>query len=883
MNRQNESMNRAELLNRAIEAVRADGPDSEAVAASAARISERLGLDLRAESAVEQIRSCEDVRHLLPAYREGSLPEARALLVKAHLSDCGGCLRYFRQGSKGATVDWSAPAATRKPRAARSSRPALGWALAFSFALAVCSFFIYRTWWQVPPGVRAEVASIDGSAYLILNGNDRKLNAGDALHEGDRVRTTGASRAVIRLADGSTVEVNERTALEVGARGHDMTVSLDGGDVIVQAAKRTSGHLYVKTPDCRVAVTGTVFTVNAGLKGSRVAVLQGAVQVTHSGIHSMLKPGDQITTSDNLAPEPLEEQVSWSPDRQKYIGILAQLALLEHKISQIPFPGPRYSSDLLPRMPQDTLLYISIPNLGEFLTQANKIFHDQLSQSQELEQWWQKGHNNTQELDSVVEKIHDISTYLGDEAVVVAVKETSHPGFAVLADVQKSGLADLLKQQATAEGAADKFIVLDEQALASLTPGADTHSVYALVRPSEVVFSNDVALLKQLNGQLDGGATGFAGSDFGKQIAAAYDRGAGIILAADLHEMMANAQAHPAVYSGKHGMAGPSGMHVVAAKSGIEDLRYLIAEHREINGAPQNHLNLQFSGARQRIASWLAAPAPIGSLDFVSTNAAIAVAGLTKDPKAIADDLIAMTANGAGNSGFDEANSKLGINVREDLIANLGGDFLVSLDGPVLPTPSWKAVIEVNNSNQLEFALEHLVQAINSQQNDVQDRKGGAHKVAIDPSDASGQRFYAVRDVTSGTVVANYTFSDGYMIIAPTRALLMDALKTHESGTSLGRSASFRALLPKDENENYSAVAYQNLSPVLSPLLQQFSGESADALRKLAADARPTAICAFGKESRIEVASDSRLFGFDFLTLGALLDRNKPGHDIVRQ
>jgi hypothetical protein len=110
----------------------------------------------------------------------------------------------------------------------------------------------------------------------------------------------------------------------------------------------------------------------------------------------------------------------------------------------------------------------------------------------------------------------------------------------------------------------------------------------------------------------------------------------------------------------------------------------------------------------------------------------------------------------------------------------------------------------------------------------------------------------------------------------------MDSLKTHDNGSSLGRSAAFRALLPKDENENYSAVAYQNLSPVLNPILQQFSGGSADAIRKLAADARPTAICAFGRESRIEVASDSRLFGFDFLTLGALIG-NKSGHNIVRQ
>ena len=109
------------------------------------------------------------------------------------------------------------------------------------------------------------------------------------------------------------------------------------------------------------------------------------------------------------------------------------------------------------------------------------------------------------------------------------------------------------------------------------------------------------------------------------------------------------------------------------------------------------------------------------------------------------------------------------------------------------------------------------------------------------------------------------------MIVAPTRALLMDALHAHATGDTLGHSASFKALLPVDQNENYSAVAYQNLGPVLTPLLSQMSGESADALKKLASDAHPTAICAWGKDAGIEVASNSNLFGFDFLTLGNLL------------
>jgi hypothetical protein len=110
----------------------------------------------------------------------------------------------------------------------------------------------------------------------------------------------------------------------------------------------------------------------------------------------------------------------------------------------------------------------------------------------------------------------------------------------------------------------------------------------------------------------------------------------------------------------------------------------------------------------------------------------------------------------------------------------------------------------------------------------------------------------------------------------------MDALQIRASGNSLARSPSFRAMLPHDQNENYSAIAYQNLSPVLTPLLSQFSGNSADAIRKLAADSRPTVICAWGKDSRIEAASDSRLFGFDFLTLGAILNsRNKSAGQFV--
>ncbi len=836
------------LLENATKAMREAEPEASQISAAAEKVAGKLGITFAESAAIE---SCEDVRSLFSAYRAGTLAENRALLVKAHLRECGVCLRRFHSGS--GAVDWSTPKAM--PARARVQPWKLGWAMAASLAVAATGLFVYRTYWQIPPGVRAEVQSIDGSASLITDNGDRLLAAGTELKEGDELRTSGGSHAVLRLADGSTVEMNERSAVSVGARGRNMTVDLDQGAVIVRAAHRTAGHLYVKTDDCSVAVTGTVFSVNAGIKGSRVAVLQGAVEVAHAGVKSTIHAGDEYTTSQNLAPEPVSEQVAWSPNRDQYIELLAQFSTLQHRIGQIPIPQ-RYGSDLLDRVPAETQLYVSIPNLGDFVSQAKTIFEDQLKQSAVLQQWWSRGNQDkTAEMDALVNKVHDVSSYLGDEMVIVALKQQTGNGFAVVADVQRSGLADLLKQE-FAKGAPGMLTVLDESALSGATADKKGNGAYALVREKEVVFSNSIDTLKTIDAQLNAGSSGFAASDFGQRIKAAYNRGAGVILAANLQEMLAGTESHGA----KKGEA-------FLEKSGMSGVRYLIAEHRESNGTPENHLNLQFSGQRQRVASWLGSPAPMGSLDFVSPNAALAVAGVSKDPAAIVDDLMAMMSEGKnGADQLNKAQAELGIDIRNDLAGNLGGEYLFALDGPVLPTPSWKAVIEVRDSARFEATLERLVQGVNAH---VQGQ--GGHGMTIEPSQAGGQTFYSVHNTATSAVVAEYTYADGYMIVAPTRALLMDALRAHSTGDTLGHSASFKALLPVDQNENYSAVAYQNLGPVLTPLLSHMSGESAEALKKLASDAHPTAICAWGKDAGIEVASNSNMFGFDFLTLGSLL------------
>jgi hypothetical protein len=888
-----DAMDQDELrLDAAVESMRGDVGEA-ALTAAAGRLAEKLGLGNEAGMSTMKsvaIESCEDVQSLLADYRAGKLSPAQALLIDGHLGECGACLRLSRAeaGTGSNVVDWYRPELmkSKKKLAPERARWISGVGLAACLLLGVGGFFGYRAWWQVPPGVRAEVISIDGSAYRISDAGDRILAPGDSLAEGEQVRTSGGGHAVLRLSDGSTVEMNERSVLGVGARGHNMTVALDNGAVIVQAAKRTSGHLYVKTPDCRVAVTGTVFSVNSGIKGSRVAVLQGAVDVDHAGAEAHVLAGDSMTTNENLAKAPVGEQIAWSHDRDKYLPLLAQFSVLQQKIEAIPFPRPRYTSDLLTRVPANTMLYVSIPNLGDFLSQANTIFQDQLKQSPVLQQWWASGDghggngHNTAELDALVNKVHEGSQYLGEEVVVVGMKEGDRPAFAITADLVKSGFGEFLKSQMQASNGGSGLVVLDEASLktASLT-GQSGNTAYALIREHEVVFSNSLAMLQQMDAQLNVASSGFATGDFGKQISAAYGRGAGVILAADLHSMvMEHAKQMDA-----SGQTGDS-RNQAFANSGLDGVEYLIAEHRELNGTPENHLNVQFSGTRQKVASWLAAPASMGSLQFVTPNASIAVTVLSKDPKAIADDILAMTAmkNAYGDpgtaesrgdwKGADDQKTAMLTAFRDEIIGNLGGEFLVSLDGPVLPTPAWKAVIEVKDGDALEQTMESLSKAIREQAH-------GKYTMGFEivPTQEGDQHYYAIRNLSNGLTIAQYTFSDGYMIVAGDHAVLTQAIHAHDSGDSLARSGSFKALLPHDENDNYSAIAYQNLSPVVGPLLAQMSGQQADALKQLAADARPTAICAWGKDSRIEAASDSHLLGFDFLALGSLLGRDGMG------
>ena len=851
-------------LEHAVRALRGEQPEAEAIQAAGERVWQRLRQEREtAQLTVNSIRGCDDVKTLLPQYRLGQLAPPRALLVEAHLHECVDC-RGENEKAKRAV-------ATLKPwqhALPRVTNDRFRWVMAAAAVLVVgvSAYLVQDKFFSSPAGMRARVESFSGVLYRVGFSGEQSLKAGDELSEGDRVRTGADSRAVLRLGDGSVVEMNERAEFGVSMRRSDTTIQLGRGNVIVQAAKRQKGHLYVAAPDCRVSVTGTVFAVNSGIKGSRVSVIEGEVRVAAAGATSVLHPGDQLSTNAAVGAVPVKQEIAWSQNLDQHLALLAEFAHLENKLESVQMPGLRYQSKLLPLLPSGTILYASIPNLGDAAQQANLLFQQELQESQVLRDWWQKAQSKRKgpSFQEVIDEVHTLSQFLGDEIVFSVALHGDNGAPLVIAQVERPGLKEYVSAEISRHSGSNKPYsqVVDEQGLRNLS---QSKGLIILVRPGFVAASENADTLRSFDAAVNQGGSGFAGTPFAQRIAAAYQGGAGLLFGADLRAMTM-----------QHASRRSPRAQEAFEYTGLADVQYLVAERKEKAGQVLNQAELSFNGARRGMASWLAAPAPIGGLSFVSKDAAAVGAFVAKSPAQMLDDVfnLAYATNPNAKDEIAQSESKMKISYHQDLADTLGGEVTFALDGPILPTPAWKVIAEVYNPGRLQSTIEQLVADANGYNAEHPERQ-----VRLEHETVNGLIYYRVRFEDSGkSAEVDYTFVDGYLVIGPSRALVMTALEIHQSSNSLASSSAFRALLPQDEHANVSALAYQNLAPVVGPVMQQLTPSQLQSLQQLARETKPSVVCAYGEDNAVRVASNSRFFGLDLntLTLSALLRLTHP-------
>src|SRR6202035_3958164 len=206
---------------------------------------------------------------------------------------------------------------------------------------------------------------------------------------------------------------------------------------------------------------------------------------------------------------------------------------------------------------------------------------------------------------------------------------------------------------------------------------------------------------------------------------------------------------------------------------GIGDVRYLTLEHREVGGKSESHADLLFASERQGVASWLAAPASMGSLEFVSPNASMVTSAVIKNPRSILEEIFKMI--GSGDRDFAEHiakfEAKTGVNVLNDITAPLGGEVTMAFDGPMLPTPRWKLIFEVYDPATLQSTIGKLVDSFNRESSQTAVNPSGSglsgSTLQLTQKNVGSQTYYTIRNSKQPDFELDYTYVDTYLIAAP--------------------------------------------------------------------------------------------------------------------
>lgn len=548
------------------------------------------------------------------------------------------------------------------------------------------------------------------------------------------------------------------------------------------------------------------------------------------------------------AAEAATQENPLAQELKKYPGLLEEFAHFETRLQQeLQFPANRSQSRLLPLLPESTAAYAAVPNYGDVVHQALKIFQQELKESAVLREWWTKQMGaDGPKLEDGLEKLYQLSQYLGDEIVVSASMSNGAPSPVILAQVKKPGLRAYIAQVVKEVGgpSAQPPQIYSPLELATAKKRGSSSDPLLLLRPDLLVVTFDLPTLKRVNAQLQQAGRKFPVTPFGERMTQGYFGGTGILVGVDLQKLISQ-------------VPGARQNQVILERSGFSDLEYLVWEHKDVGGRSISQAEVTFTGPRRGVASWLAAPSFLGGLDFVSPKATLAAAFVLKNPGKILDDIkdLAEAANPGSSAPLAQAEAGLNIRLKEDLLDKLSGEVAFEVE-PVPESPLWKAILRSNDADGLRLTLARLLQS--AQITATKDEEGGLAYTSVSIPAAKPTEI-------------TYAFTDGYLIVAPSRALVKQAVGMHRSGESLAKSSQLRASLPPGHTADASALVYQNFGPFFESTLRQVAPGLELILPQMIPVNKPIVTCAYGEERAVREASTSGTFDLGIVLMTAAI------------
>ena len=643
------------------------------------------------------------------------------------------------------------------------------------------------------------------------------LSPGAELFEDDVVRTPVGARATLALADGSRVEMNQRTELSLHAAWSGQTVRLGHGDVLVEAAKQRRGRLRVVTRDSIASVKGTVFAVSSATAGSLVSVVEGSVEVSQPGSNGVLGAGDQAASHKALESIGIEQAISWTDDAEKYYALLAEVIAIEEELAERPGPAPRTEARLLPHLPAGVQVYFAIPNMNGTIREALSIVKRRRGDSAELEEWWSSDHG--QELTGLLDRIQAITPLLGEEVVCAfALDATAEEPDEVipllLAEVQAGREDDL------------------RDAIGNI---AGDEEIHFQIADGLLLISDSAEHIAEMAASLGSGAS----SPFATEIAGRYDGGVGWLAAMDVATLGLDTQ----------------NLGEASQILGISSMNYLFFEQGSLGGSPgsssqANEATLSFRASRSGMASWLASPGPAGSAEYVSSEAVVVASAAVRDPRQAFDEIL--SALGEDSEFAQELRTfeaETGVNIGLDIADSLGTDVTFAVERPSVPMPGWVIVFEAVNPGALDETARRLVETYNTHRDPEQ------IQLTLSQETVNGRDWHSI-SVDSEFMGLHWTYDRGYLIASMDRAIAARAVAVRESGSALIQTAGFQQRFPATSSLHHSGFFWFNTNGVLADLAALVSSP---AIEKLMGSRDPVLVVVDGEAEQISAASRTRL------------------------
>jgi type II secretory pathway pseudopilin PulG len=526
----------------------------------------------------------------------------------------------------------------------------------------------------------------------------------------------------------------------------------------------------------------------------------------------------------------------WPQELNKYPGLLPEFGrLMDNLKRNVQFPAARSQSSLLPLLSPSTTFYVGLPNYGEPAHQALAIFREELKQSPVLRDWSREGDRakTIPQVEQFIEKFYELSQYLGEETVIFGEPGTKNHDVLMIAEVRKPGLKEFLQQlvKELPDKSKPDVRILDLKELSIVKNSAKAEEFVVLVRPDFVIAGPGLEAVRTFNKTLQARSGGFASSPFGQRLLQTYQGGTSVVAGGDLHKML------------KEIPSGTLENQKMLDRAGFNDVKYLIWNHKQAGEQSISETELSFLGPRHGVASWLAAPKPLGSLDFVSPKAALVISLGFKNLAEIFDDVkeLSTYSNQNAFAMLPQMEQAMQISLRDDLLSQLQGEITVEVEVSAEGQPTWNAILRVNDPNHLQKTLDRLLLTAPMQTRQF-DKEGVHYHAILLPSPQKA-------------VEVAYTFVDGYMVIGSSTAVAAQAIQLHRSGESLAKSTKFLASLRPGYPPEMSALFYEDFAALMALQMRQLSPEltSFPAI----SESLPIAFTAYGEERAIRAVSTS--------------------------